>query len=41
MATRGRSALTRRPLDTVADRVAHSGEVSVWLVRAEWRPINH
>ena len=35
MATRGRSVLTRWPLGTVADRVAHSGEISVWLVRAE------
>lgn len=38
MATRGRTGLTRWPLGTVADRVAHSGEVSVWLVRAEWEP---
>ena len=38
MATRGRTGLTRWPLGSVADRVAHSGEVSVWLVRAEWQP---
>ncbi len=38
MATRGRTGLTRWPLGTVADRVAHSGAVSVWLVRAEWEP---
>ncbi len=38
MATRGRTGLTRWPLGTVADRVAHSSEVSVWLVRAEWEP---
>jgi len=38
MATRGRTGLTRWPLGSVADRVAHSGEVSVWLVRAEWEP---
>jgi nucleotide-binding universal stress UspA family protein len=38
MAARGRTGLTRWPLGTVAGRVAHSGEVNVWLVRAEWEP---
>lgn len=41
LTTRGRSGRSRWPLGTVADRVAHSGEASVWLVRAEWQPNNH
>jgi nucleotide-binding universal stress UspA family protein len=40
MATRGRTGVTRWPPGTVAERVAHSGEVSAWLVRAEWEPHN-